>query len=725
MQPTFLNNLESYLKYLFIALFAGATPSLVQAQSPFAGAYDGAYLIETLVGSEVITTSNEPDVDVTVSETGIISITVQNNVITGAVDDEGTITFDGNPTGFTTGQITEGTINAIGSTTLNTVETRTTLTATFLGTLPNINLQPVAQTAGPGETVTFTVEGENTESYQWVKDGVDIEGQTGTSIEIENVSIDNVGTYQVRLINSAGEVISDPVELNLVIPGDNPLYDGRRFHKIADGRTVLESGNHVLRFHQGAQGSGIYSARTEERKVYINFREDQENITSVNNSIYKWSRIGLERIADLTTDNVRHKVTRLAHGPNAHQNDEIVFTSTDVFGTGIFRGSRYNIDSLLLPGLEGDTILGKRIGLNFQSGTSVLENGALLFSGKRLDDEVENAYIPSNLYYYIYNEEEEAYEYHMAWEGGFSPDGSDKTFYPIELGKFSNAESNQRGESGDGRLLATRVISSDRQVSGILAIENNDSPVLLVDSEMTLDGIELAFFDWLQIFGDWIYFDSGDVLGNYLIGRVNMEGTIEVLVKTGDPVPDRTGRSLGAFVTITESLFNATGNFAVNESGLFFCSNLTLEDSNPGGAGLYLKAEGQPFQTITDERDVYDGRQAVQFQVWPYSVRRNECDRDDLVIQVGFGPFPGGGNGLYTNMIVHFPEVSSILFNETNQVVLVFNSNLGLTHTVEASTNMEDWTVVETGIQGVEGDLTWTSPDPFDPTRIYYRITSN
>lgn len=723
-----------------IALLLYCFPNITSAQSPFAGGYDGEFLIQTFLGEQLLTTATEPDVVVVIAEDGGIRVSFNQVVITGTVNNEGLITFDPSPQSFETGQITEGVINAIGSSVTNTIETRNTFTATFLGALPKITQQPLSQTLAPGGTATFSVEAANVDSYEWEQNGSIVPEVDGPTLEIANASIDDVGTYQVRLSNTAGDVLSDLVNLNIVIEGENPLYDGRRFQKIADGDTILEDGNTPVKFEQGSgpQGSGFFSARAAEQEVLINMRETEmfNNVTDVRNSIYKWSNIGLERIADHTLD-LRQTVTRLAGGPNAYENDEIIFISTDnridfdlqeFVGQTVFRGNPFEYETLFDPDVsDGVNLFGKTITINFASGVSVSEDGAILFSGRRRDDRIGplSNYIPSNLYYLRFNEDLLEWEVELAQEGGFTPEGSTKEYSPLDVGLFTHTQTTKEGTGGTERLLAFIVNATDRSGGAMAVIVNDEAPVIVVDTDMTIDGVDVDVFEFLQIFDDWIYFSTADVFGNYLMARVDAEGTIEVLAKTGDPVPDRPGRQLGAFTTISPSLINTFGNFAVSEAGVYFGSDLKLEDQNPGGAGLYLKPEGQPFHTVTDDRDVYDGKQAEQFQIWPYAARRADCGRDDLVIQVGFGAFPGGGNALYTNIIVDLPTVSSVSINATDQVVVTFNSSLGVTHSIESSTNMQDWAVVETGIEGIEGDITWNDSNPFDPDRIYYRVTSN
>jgi hypothetical protein len=91
---------------------------------------------------------------------------------------------------------------------------------------PQITVQPQPQTAGVGETVSFsvTVTGSLPINYQWRHDGgtlpgwpKDLDEHTST-ITIEDVQIDDAGAYDVIIRSGApGQVpfISDRVELTV------------------------------------------------------------------------------------------------------------------------------------------------------------------------------------------------------------------------------------------------------------------------------------------------------------------------------------------------------------------------------------------------------------------------------------------------------------------------------------------------------------------------------
>lgn len=78
------------------------------------------------------------------------------------------------------------------------------------GTAPTITLQPQGQTVGAGSTVTLTVAavGSAPLSYQWRKNGADIDGAAEPNLTFSPVTKDDAGTYSVLVSNPAGNTAS-------------------------------------------------------------------------------------------------------------------------------------------------------------------------------------------------------------------------------------------------------------------------------------------------------------------------------------------------------------------------------------------------------------------------------------------------------------------------------------------------------------------------------------
>ncbi|MDQ8205387.1 immunoglobulin domain-containing protein [Pelagicoccus sp. SDUM812003] len=84
-----------------------------------------------------------------------------------------------------------------------------------LSQAPIITEQPESWYFAEGEDVTFSIQAvsHSPVSYQWRKDGVDIEGETASSLAFSNVQAEALGEYDVVLTATEGETISDSFEI--------------------------------------------------------------------------------------------------------------------------------------------------------------------------------------------------------------------------------------------------------------------------------------------------------------------------------------------------------------------------------------------------------------------------------------------------------------------------------------------------------------------------------
>jgi len=80
---------------------------------------------------------------------------------------------------------------------------------------PNILTNPVSQSISGGGTATFTnsATGIGAPTYQWLKNGNPIPGQTNSSLTISNASANDAASYSVIVSNSAGVVTSSSASL--------------------------------------------------------------------------------------------------------------------------------------------------------------------------------------------------------------------------------------------------------------------------------------------------------------------------------------------------------------------------------------------------------------------------------------------------------------------------------------------------------------------------------
>lgn len=98
------------------------------------------------------------------------------------------------------------------------------LTVQMAGTIlpPEIIGQPQIQVVGTNELAAFSVVVADPRSvtYQWRFDGSAINGQTGSSLQLDNVTAGDQGAYQVVLTNPSGSVTSAPAMLWIDNDGD-------------------------------------------------------------------------------------------------------------------------------------------------------------------------------------------------------------------------------------------------------------------------------------------------------------------------------------------------------------------------------------------------------------------------------------------------------------------------------------------------------------------------
>jgi hypothetical protein len=91
----------------------------------------------------------------------------------------------------------------------------------YLNTAITKQPSPAAQTVVTGNTVVFSVSANNTTSFQWRRNGVNISGATDSVYTINPVTTTDSGSYTVSAINTGGSgcatIVSTPVSLTPVI----------------------------------------------------------------------------------------------------------------------------------------------------------------------------------------------------------------------------------------------------------------------------------------------------------------------------------------------------------------------------------------------------------------------------------------------------------------------------------------------------------------------------
>jgi hypothetical protein len=92
---------------------------------------------------------------------------------------------------------------------------------------PTITAQPVDQAVTVGSNAVLSVQAINADSYQWQSNGVDIAGQTNSTLTLENVGVDNAASYSCNVSQSGGDAVpTRAASLNVVtadLPGGGPI----------------------------------------------------------------------------------------------------------------------------------------------------------------------------------------------------------------------------------------------------------------------------------------------------------------------------------------------------------------------------------------------------------------------------------------------------------------------------------------------------------------------
>lgn len=83
---------------------------------------------------------------------------------------------------------------------------------------PTISQQPTAQKLATGSSLALSVEAQGEElTYSWRIGDTTIDGQTGNSLNIQNLTTENAGNYSVTVSNSAGSVTSEIATIEIVL----------------------------------------------------------------------------------------------------------------------------------------------------------------------------------------------------------------------------------------------------------------------------------------------------------------------------------------------------------------------------------------------------------------------------------------------------------------------------------------------------------------------------
>ena len=113
---------------------------------------------------------------------------------------------------------------------------------------PVVSQQPTGQTVGAGSDVTFTISATGTEplTYQWLKNGVVLSGETNPTLSLTDVQVADSGSFQVIVGNLVGSVTSEGANLEVLIQGAVELADNFADRSVVVGQgTGTVTGNNT------------------------------------------------------------------------------------------------------------------------------------------------------------------------------------------------------------------------------------------------------------------------------------------------------------------------------------------------------------------------------------------------------------------------------------------------------------------------------------------------
>lgn len=140
--------------------------------------------------------------------------------------------------------------------------------------IPSFRHQPLSQTVTAGAPVTFTVavDGQPTPTLQWLKDGINLPGTTGTTLVLNAAQLTDAGDYTVNALNAAGSVLSSIAKLAVtpaVAAAPVILRQPQSFRALTGGTATLSvlAGGTALSYQWQKDGSILAGATRDEFKV--------------------------------------------------------------------------------------------------------------------------------------------------------------------------------------------------------------------------------------------------------------------------------------------------------------------------------------------------------------------------------------------------------------------------------------------------------------------------
>ena len=88
---------------------------------------------------------------------------------------------------------------------------------------PQITAQPVDQAVSIGSSVVLSVQANNADGYQWLRNGVPVDGQTNSDLAIANAGTNDVGLYSCEVSKGAGTVPTRAANVSVVMASSSAV----------------------------------------------------------------------------------------------------------------------------------------------------------------------------------------------------------------------------------------------------------------------------------------------------------------------------------------------------------------------------------------------------------------------------------------------------------------------------------------------------------------------
>jgi hypothetical protein len=108
---------------------------------------------------------------------------------------------------------------------------------------PIITVQPTDQAVTAGSNTVLSVQAIYADNYQWQSNGVDMVGQTNTTLTLQNVGVNNAGFYSCNVSQSGGDPVPTRAASVLVETAANPAtVGGVTANGVLGGGPIVVSG---------------------------------------------------------------------------------------------------------------------------------------------------------------------------------------------------------------------------------------------------------------------------------------------------------------------------------------------------------------------------------------------------------------------------------------------------------------------------------------------------